>query len=268
MHKKRVVIICPGRGSYTRDTSNYLRDLCPEINKQLIGFDKKRVAENLPKISDLDKNNFRAKIHMTGENASPLIYTCSINDFMLIDKDRYDVVAVCGNSMGWYIALALGGVISYDRGYDLIQTMGTLTHNHGLGGQIIYPIIDDEWQIDYVKKEMILKEIENVKAYISIHLGGYIVIGGEQKSLDILLKKFDSYELIQKGSSIKLCLVACGSADIYLRLGPTSEWDIAAGHAILENAGGIITDHEGNEITYGKKDFKNTSIILKRGEKL
>jgi len=60
MHKKRVVIICPGRGSYTRDTSNYLRDLCPEINKQLIGFDKKRVAENLPKISDLDKNNFRA----------------------------------------------------------------------------------------------------------------------------------------------------------------------------------------------------------------
>ena len=189
MHKKRVVIICPGRGSYTRDTSNYLRDLSPEINKQLIGFDKKRVAENLPKISDLDKNNFRTKTHMTGENASPLIYTCSINDFMLIDKDRYDVVAVCGNSMGWYIALALGGVISYDRGYDLIQTMGTLTHNHGLGGQIIYPIIDDEWQIDYVKKEMILKEIENAKAYISIHLGGYIVIGGEQKSLDFLLKK-------------------------------------------------------------------------------
>ena len=37
MHKKRVVIICPGRGSYTRDTSNYLRDLPPEINKQLIG---------------------------------------------------------------------------------------------------------------------------------------------------------------------------------------------------------------------------------------
>ena len=161
MHKKRVVIICPGRGSYTRDTSNYLRDLSPEINKQLIDFDKKRVAENLPKISDLDKNNFRAKTHMTGENASPLIYTCSINDFMLIDKDRYDVVAVCGNSMGWYIALALGGVISYDRGYDLIQTMGTLTHNHGLGGQIIYPIIDDEWQIDYVKKERVLSYTKN-----------------------------------------------------------------------------------------------------------
>ena len=108
---------------------------------------------------------------------------------MLINKDRYDVGAVCGNSRGGYIALALGGVISYDRGYDLIQTMGTLTHNHGLGGQIIYPIIDDEWKIDYVKKEVVLKEIENVKAYISIHLGGYIVIGGEQKSLDILLKK-------------------------------------------------------------------------------
>ena len=46
------------------------------------------------------------------------------------------------------------------------------------------------------------------------------------------------------------------------------EWDVAAGHALLENAGGIVTDFDGNEILYGKKDFKNPSIILKRSQDL
>ena len=189
MAKKRVIVVCPGRGSYTRETSNYLSGLKPDISNHIISFDKKRESENLTKISELDKNNFRSKIHMTGENASPLIYACSVKDFMLIDKTKYDIVAICGNSMGWYIALALGGAITFDKGYDLIQTMGTLTQNHGSGGQIIYPIINDEWQIDIEKKELVLKEIENSNSFISICLGGYIVIGGDQNSLDGLLKK-------------------------------------------------------------------------------
>ena len=189
MAKKRVIVVCPGRGSYTRETSNYLSGLKPDISNHIISFDKKRKSENLTKISELDKKNFRSKIHMTGENASPLIYACSVKDFMLIDKTKYDIVAICGNSMGWYIALALGGAITFDKGYDLIQTMGTLTQNHGSGGQIIYPIINDEWQIDIEKKELVLKEIENSNSFISIYLGGYIVIGGDQNSLDRLLKK-------------------------------------------------------------------------------
>ena len=189
MAKKRVIVVCPGRGSYTRETSNYLSGLKSDISNHIISFDKKRESENLTKISELDKNNFRSKIHMTGENASPLIYACSVKDFMLIDKTKYDIVAICGNSMGWYIALALGSAITFDKGYDLIQTMGTLTQNHGSGGQIIYPIINDEWQIDIEKKELVLKEIENSNSFISIYLGGYIVIGGDQNSLDRLLKK-------------------------------------------------------------------------------
>jgi len=189
MAKKRVIVVCPGRGSYTRETSNYLSGLKPDISNHIISFDKKRESENLTKISELDKNNFRSKIHMTGENASPLIYACSVKDFMLIDKTKYDIVAICGNSMGWYISLALGGAITFDKGYDLIQTMGTLTQNHGSGGQIIYPIINDEWQIDIEKKELVLKEIENSNSFISIYLGGYIVIGGDQNSLGRLLKK-------------------------------------------------------------------------------
>ena len=52
------------------------------------------------------------------------------------------------------------------------------------------------------------------------------------------------------GSSLKLCLVAAGKADLYPRLGPTSEWDTAAAHAVVEAAGGIVVDLNGNRIMY------------------
>ena len=64
-------------------------------------------------------------------------------------------------------------------------------------------------------------------------------------------------------SSLKFCVVATGEYDGYVAEPRAYEWDIAAGHAILLSAGGSITDFEGNEILYGKKDLKNPSIILK-----
>ena len=69
-------------------------------------------------------------------------------------------------------------------------------------------------------------------------------------------------------SSFKFCVIATGEYDLYVAEPRASEWDIAAGHAILKNAGGIITDFEGNEILYGKKDFKNPSLIVKRSKDL
>ena len=70
-------------------------------------------------------------------------------------------------------------------------------------------------------------------------------------------------ENIKMKSSLKFCVVAAGEYDGYVAEPRAYEWDIAAGHAILEHTGGTITDFEGNEILYGKKDFKNPSIILK-----
>ena len=64
-------------------------------------------------------------------------------------------------------------------------------------------------------------------------------------------------------SSLKFCVIAAGEYDGYVAEPRAYEWDIAAGHAILEHAGGTITDFEGNEILYGKKDLKNPSLILK-----
>ena len=65
-------------------------------------------------------------------------------------------------------------------------------------------------------------------------------------------------------SSLKFCVIAAGEADIYAAKARAFEWDIAAGHAILEHAGGLVTTHEQKKILYGKDNFKNLPIIAKR----
>ncbi len=73
--------------------------------------------------------------------------------------------------------------------------------------------------------------------------------------------KVNTYKKVK--SSLKFCLIAAGEFDLYIADPRAHEWDIAAGHAILEHAGGSVTDFNGNVIEYGKKNFINTSLILK-----
>ena len=70
-------------------------------------------------------------------------------------------------------------------------------------------------------------------------------------------------ETVKMKSSLKFCVVASGEYDGYVAEPRAYEWDIAAGHAILIHSGGTVTDFEGNEVLYGKKDLKNPSLILK-----
>ena len=65
-------------------------------------------------------------------------------------------------------------------------------------------------------------------------------------------------------SSLKFCILAAGEADIYAANARAFEWDIAAGHAILEHAGGFITNHKEENFLYGKENYKNLPIIAKR----
>ena len=76
-----------------------------------------------------------------------------------------------------------------------------------------------------------------------------------------MLKKYSVKELISAGSSLKFCRVAEGKADIYLRYNPTMEWDTAAGQAIVEAAGGVVTDLEKKRFAYNKPVLKNGSFL-------
>jgi len=80
---------------------------------------------------------------------------------------------------------------------------------------------------------------------------------GDAAALDAFLAGRKVASTTNAGSSLKLCLVAAGEADLYPRLGRTMEWDIAAGHAVLAAAGGRVDTVEGPPLRYGKPGFDN-----------
>ena len=100
-----------------------------------------------------------------------------------------------------------------------------------------------------------------------ININEIIALANSDKSpsevLDIY-KKYKVSQTIKMSSSFKFCVLAAGEADIYAAKARAFEWDIAAGHIILEHAGGFVTTHNEKKFLYGKKDYKNLPIIAKR----
>lgn len=82
-------------------------------------------------------------------------------------------------------------------------------------------------------------------------------------SLDRFCGGLSGYELVVMGSSLKFCLVAEGSADVYPRTGPTMEWDTAAAHCIVQEAGGSVLDLEGNPLLYNKPILINPGFVTR-----
>lgn len=89
---------------------------------------------------------------------------------------------------------------------------------------------------------------------------------GKGEALDKFLENYKVAKSIQRGSSLKICSVAAGKADMYPRFGLTCEWDTAAAHAVLSAAGGLLTDINGNELRYGlgtNEKFLNPEFIAR-----
>ncbi|MGA7802461.1 MAG: 3'(2'),5'-bisphosphate nucleotidase CysQ [Gammaproteobacteria bacterium] len=103
------------------------------------------------------------------------------------------------------------------------------------------------------------------------HPADPLMVAGSRSHAGDSLKRFlgnmGEYEIISMGSALKLCLVAEGKADIYPRLGPTSEWDTAAAQCVVEEAGGRVTDTEMNTLRYNTKDSLLNPFFLVFGDK-
>lgn len=80
--------------------------------------------------------------------------------------------------------------------------------------------------------------------------------------LEALLGRLPDHETISRGSAAKFCAVAAGQAEFYPRLGPTWEWDTAAGQAIVMAAGGVVVDLEGDALSYNKEDLLNGPFLV------
>ncbi|MCG5240843.1 3'(2'),5'-bisphosphate nucleotidase CysQ [Azospirillum doebereinerae] len=84
---------------------------------------------------------------------------------------------------------------------------------------------------------------------------------GTGAEIDAFLAQYVVKDRLTCGSSLKFCTVARGKADLYPRFGPTSEWDTAAGHAVLVGAGGRVEQPDGSPLLYGKPDILNPNFV-------
>src|ERR1700686_2319193 len=93
---------------------------------------------------------------------------------------------------------------------------------------------------------------------VAVRAGAPVRVVGSRShrgdSLDAFLTRVGAHELIPVGSSLKFCMVAEGAADVYPRLGPTSEWDTAAAHAVLTGAGGTVSRLDGEPLRYNTRE--------------
>ncbi len=110
-----------------------------------------------------------------------------------------------------------------------------------------------------------MREFNNEKLIV---VGSQSHMNDETKAyIEELQKNHPNMEFRQSGSSLKICLIAEGTADFYPRLGPTCEWDTGAAHAIVKGAGGDILDfHSKEPLRYNKEDIYNPHFLVKRAE--
>lgn len=188
MAKAKAVVVCPGRGTYNKAELGYLHRFHGDRQALIDGFDRRRVELGQPTLSELDgAKGYSAAVHGRGDNASGLIFACSYADYLAIDRDRFDIVAVTGNSMGWYSTLACGGALDAEHGFEVVNAMGTRMHEEGIGGQIVHTLLDEDWRPIPGRRDQFMALVETIPdLYVSILLGGMIVFAGTDAALKTL----------------------------------------------------------------------------------
>lgn len=190
MKKQTAVVICPGRGVYNKPELGYLGRHHAKLAPLFARFDEERIKLGQETLAALDgAASFSISTHTRGDNASGLIYAATLGDFLAIDRDKIEIVAVTGNSMGWYSTLACGGALSPEDGFKVVNTMGTLMQESLIGGQLIYPFTAEDWKRAPERKAELLALVASIgerpghTLTLSIDLGGMLVLAGDEAGL-------------------------------------------------------------------------------------
>lgn len=184
MARETVVVVCPGRGTYNAPELGYLARHhagSPWLQR----FDAMR--GNSATLTGLDgAARFDPAVHLRGDVAAPLIYAASYLDFLSLDHERFDVVAVTGNSMGWYTALACAGAVSGEHGFAIANAMGINSQRHAPGGQAVLVLAGADWRVDPAVRATVAASMARHGVLPSIMLGGMLVVAGPDAALDAL----------------------------------------------------------------------------------
>jgi [acyl-carrier-protein] S-malonyltransferase len=193
--KPTAVLLCPGRGSYTKDELGFVgRTVRPgPVADALAACDDWRRSQDRQPLTAIDgADKFRPGLHLDGENAAELIYFGTMAHTEQL-RERYDIVAVAGNSLGWYTALPASGALDPTSGWRLVATMAALQKQIA-GGQVLMTNVDDDWRLQLelrVATEAVVQALrdrgDETFCDFSIRLGGHEVLAGTEAAVTALL---------------------------------------------------------------------------------
>ena len=238
------------------DTFLYAGKVSLELRKN--GLTKEIKPDNTPVSNgDLEVNkiitkkilNLTPNIPIISEETSDNKSLKDLNNFWLIDPidGTYDYI----NNLDEFTINA-GLIIDKQPAAGLIYAPAKKRMFYSYGNDLAFELLDGKPIKLNFTNEFNKDEIKFVSYSNKI-----------KPEIEKIHKKLNVKKLTKMKSSLKFCVIASGEYDGYVAEPRACEWDIAAGHAILKHSGGNVTDFNGKEILYGKKDFKNPSLILK-----
>jgi [acyl-carrier-protein] S-malonyltransferase len=176
----RCLLVCPGRGSYGASELGQLSSRHPVV-AELDAF-RRRLGR--PALTELDQAPaFSPRLHAAGEHASLLTFACTAVDVAALSPE-VEVVGVVGNSMGWYSALWAAGALQLGEAARLVETMGAYQANNVIGGQFVYPVVDEQWRPSAELAGLVARALEEPGVHPSIRLGGSVVLGVAEDSFE------------------------------------------------------------------------------------
>ena len=223
---------------------------------------------------NVDIKNDNSPVTIADQNAEKLILNDLNNKFPnipVISEEAYSNGIIPNFSDEFFLVDPLDGTKEFiKKNGEFTVNIGFIKNGYTRLGVIYAPAKKIIYFCDEENNAFELKIKDNFSDTFSLNNAKKINVNSSKKialraitsrshnnsKTNDFLKNYDIKETLLAGSSYKFCLIASGKADIYPRLSPTCEWDIAAGHAILKAAGGNVYHLDGKELKYGRKKEK------------
>ena len=194
---KRAVVVATGRGSYNSTELGTLGRMPFKATWEhlIASADQRCTAAGLSSISELDAaERFQRAVHLEAAHASSLIYTLTVANMRALSRaaPNWEPVGLVGNSLGWYSATHIAGCVSFEQGLDLVLSTGGYQRSAGsVGGQLVYPTLDENWQRSEVLSAAVERGLAEANARggfasTSIDLGGLMVLAADDSGLATL----------------------------------------------------------------------------------
>jgi 3'(2'), 5'-bisphosphate nucleotidase len=227
----------------------------------------------IPDFSELiEIKDDKSPLTVADKNAHQVIYTLLRGEFpeipMISEEGKGTPYKERKDWKRYWLVDPLDGTKEFiKRNGEFTVNIALIENNRPVMGVVYIPVTDTLYA--GVVGQGAFKIVGGVEHPITVRKApeaGRTAVGSRSHSTEDEAKLLSDYKVtdfITTGSSIKFCLVADGTADLYYRHGPTMEWDTAAGQAVLEAAGGTLTNPDGSMFLYNKENLLNGGFICK-----